>query len=171
MKISSDFSDLLSLFNAKKVEYLIIGGVAVILYSEPRYTKDIDIWVNPTKKNSQRVFNALAEFGAPLKQLQITPDDFAQEGQFVQLGHEPVRVDILMSVKGLIFSEAWNRKVSLALGELHVHLLSREDLIQAKLFAGRPQDLMDAEALRRSAKFDSAKFDSAKFEVQSLKKK
>ncbi|MCC6443720.1 MAG: hypothetical protein IT210_09735 [Armatimonadetes bacterium] len=91
--MNSNFKDILALFNAKQVEYLVVGGMAFIFYAEPRYTKDIDIWVHATPENAVRVFKALAEFGVPMEGL--TPDDFAQEGYFFTMGLPPVRVDIL----------------------------------------------------------------------------
>ena len=150
MKISSDFSDLLSLLKSKNVEFLLVGGFAVILHSEPRYTKDIDIWVNPSKENAQRVFDALVEFGAPLADLGIGVEDFQKEGYFVQFGREPSRIDILMSVKGLDFTSAWRNRVEMAIGDLLVPTISRADLISAKLEAGRPQDLIDAQKIKTS---------------------
>ena len=95
--MNSDFEELLSLFNDNEVKYLVVGGYAVMLYTEPRYTKDLDVWIEASQENAARVFHALAEFGAPLRGL--TPADFAKEGCFYQLGRPPVRVDILMSIE------------------------------------------------------------------------
>ena len=152
MKINSDFKDLLLQLNDKKVEYLLVGGLAVIIHSEPRYTKDIDIWVKPSKENSKKVFQALADFGAPLKQLDIKVEDFEKEGYFVQFGREPARIDLLMSMKGLEFDKAWKDKTEIELDGIKLNVLSREDLINSKLEVGRPQDLIDAKALKQSAK-------------------
>ena len=150
MKINSDFRDLLSLLNDKQVEYLLVGGLAVIVHSEPRYTKDIDIWVRPSRENAERVYGALAEFGAPLSQLGITIEDFEREGYFVQFGREPVRVDVLMSAKGLDFEKAWSRKEVVEIDGVQVNVIARSDLINNKLEVGRPQDLIDAKALKQS---------------------
>ena len=150
MKINSDFKDLLSLLNDESVEYLLVGGYAVILHSEPRYTKDLDIWIRPTKDNAARLYRALKRFGAPLQQLGLREQDFCDEGSFVQLGREPVRIDLLMGVKGLIFQDAWDRRDVVKIEGLAINLISRVDLIDAKLEAGRPQDLMDAKTLRQS---------------------
>ena len=152
MKVSSDFKDILSCLNNEKAEYLLVGGHAVILHSEPRYTKDIDIWIRPTKENAEKVYHALASFGAPLEQLSITPADFEKEGYFVQLGREPARIDILMSIKGLSFEKAWAKRVSFKIDDITADVISREDLITAKLESGRPQDLLDAQALQTCAK-------------------
>jgi hypothetical protein len=87
MSVNSDFKDLLNLFNAYRVKYLIIGGYAVVKYTEPRFTKDLDLWIRADAKNAAAVFQALREFGAPLSDL--TPADFAQEGYFYQMGVPP----------------------------------------------------------------------------------
>lgn len=103
MFVNSDFSDLLRLFNANQVKYLVIGGYALIQYAEPRYTKDLDLWISADASNAQAVYRALREFGAPLADL--TEADFAQEGYFYQMGVPPVRVDILMGIPGAVFAE------------------------------------------------------------------
>ncbi len=154
MSVNSDFKDLLNLFNAYRVKYLIIGGYAVIKYTEPRYTKDLDLWVRADAKNAAAIFAALREFGAPLSGL--TPADFAEEGYFYQMGIPPVRVDIFMSILGLTFDEAWPRRVKADFDGVPVLFINRQDLIAAKLAAGRPQDLIDA-ALLAQAKSHASK--------------
>ena len=94
--INSDFEELLSIFNENGVRYLIVGGHAVMLYTEPRYTKDLDVWIDASVENAERVYRSLLAFGAPLAGL--TAKDFAEEGSFYQMGIPPVRVDILMSI-------------------------------------------------------------------------
>ena len=152
MKINSDFKDLLSSLNRSSAEYLLVGGFAVILHSEPRYTKDLDIWVKASEDNAAKVYKALLEFGAPLAQLGISAEDFQKEGYFVQFGREPARIDILMGLKGLTFEEAYKNKLLMQLGDIEVAVISRSDLINVKLQAGRPQDLIDAAALKKSEK-------------------
>lgn len=148
MLVNSDFKELLNNLNEKKVKYLVVGGYAVIKYTEPRYTKDLDIWVNPDPDNSKAVFDALREFGAPLRNM--TPDDFAHEGYFYQMGTPPVRVDILMSISGVDFVQAWTRKVEVNFDGIPVSFISKADLIASKRAAGRPQDLLDVESLLRA---------------------
>ena len=149
MFVNSDFSDLLKLFNDKKVKYLIIGGYAVVQYAEPRFTKDLDVWISTDSENAKAVYVALKEFGAPLEEL--TENDFAKEGYFYQMGVPPVRVDILMGIPGITFETAWNKKVAVDFDGLLVNFISREDLISAKRASGRPQDLLDADALQKRA--------------------
>ena len=108
MFVNSDFSDLLRLFNANQVRYLVIGGYALMQYVEPRYTKDLDLWISAYAINAEAVYRARREFGAPLADL--TAADFAQEGYFYQMGVPPVRVDILMGIPGAVFAEAWPRR-------------------------------------------------------------
>ena len=125
MKISSDYKDLLSILNAAGVRYLIVGGYAVMIHTEPSYTKDLDIWIEPSGPNAQAAFSALARFGAPLKGLQ--PADFAEPNVFYQIGIEPVRVDVMTSVPGLDFAVAWSRRVMVEFDGEAALVLSRED--------------------------------------------
>ena len=145
MFVNSDFTDLLKLFSDKKVKYLIIGGYAVIQYAEPRYTKDLDVWISTDISNAKSVYKALKEFGAPLAEL--TEADFSEEGYFYQMGVPPMRVDILMGIPGIEFEEAWKKRVEIDFDGLLVTFISREDLITAKRASGRPQDLIDADTL------------------------
>ena len=146
--VNSNFKDLLSLFNGYQIKYLVVGGYAVIKYTEPRYTKDLDLWVKADQENAAAVFQALLEFGAPLEGM--TKDDFAHEGYFYQMGIPPVRVDILMSIKGLTFKEAWTRRVAVDFDGILVPFISKQDLITTKRASGRPQDLIDVELLSQS---------------------
>ena len=148
MFVNSDFSDLLSLFNAKRVEYLVIGGYAVVQHAEPRFTNDLDLWIGTDPANADAVYNALHDFGAPLSGL--TSDDFKEAGWFYQMGVPPSRVDILMGVPGVEFRAAWERRLEVDFDGLLVPFISHEDLISTKLASGRPQDLIDVKALRKS---------------------
>jgi len=145
MFVNSDFTDLLRLFNANHVRYLVIGGYAVIQYAEPRYTKDLDLWISTDTENAGAVFNALKAFGAPLEGL--TEDDFAEEGYFYQMGRPLMRVDILMGIPGMAFETAWEHRVEIDFNGLMVPFISKADLIVAKRASGRPQDLIDVELL------------------------
>ena len=145
MFVNSDFTDLLNILNVNRVKYLIIGGYAVIQYTEPRYTKDLDLWINVDGDNAKNIFRALKEFGAPLAGL--SEADFMEEGYFYQMGNPPMRVDVLMGVPGVDFSEAWDNRNEINFEGLIVPFISREDLIKAKRAAGRPQDLIDADLL------------------------
>ena len=148
MFVNSDFSDLLRIFNDNNVRYLIIGGYAVVQYAEPRYTKDLDIWISTDTTNATSVYKSLREFGAPLAEL--TEADFSEEGYFYQMGVPPVRVDILMGIPGVAFETAWEKRADVDFNGLLVSFISKEDLITAKRASGRSQDLMDADALENT---------------------
>ena len=147
MLTSPDFKELLNLFKKHEVRYLIIGGYAVMRYTEPRFTKDLDLLVAADKGNARAVHNALKEFGAPLQNL--SPDDFAKEGYFYQMGSPPLRVDVLMSIPGVNFADAWQKCETVTIAETDMQFISKSDLIKAKRASGRPQDLLDLEKLER----------------------
>jgi len=146
MSASFHFKELLRKFNEHDVRFLIVGAYAVMKYTEPRYTKDLDIWVEPLSANAERVFEALAEYGAPMDG--VRAEDFTDQDLVFQIGIEPQRIDVLMAVKGLRFSEAWDRRVETRFDEVPMPIVSKDDLLVSKIAAGRPQDLLDAEALR-----------------------
>jgi hypothetical protein len=148
MLTSPDFKELLSLLEKHKVRYLVVGGYAVMKYTEPRFTKDLDLWISTDAENAKAVFEALKEFGAPLKGLD--PSDFTEKGYFYQMGNPPFRLDIMMSIPGVEFETAWDHREEVRLEELVVPFIAKRDLIKAKEASGRAQDLIDAELLRRS---------------------
>jgi hypothetical protein len=145
MATNPDFRDLFAALSAHKADFLIVGGHAVMLYTQPRYTKDLDVWVRPTKENAERVFYALADFGAPLAN--VTVEDFATSGTIFQIGVAPNRVDILTSLEGVEFEPAWLARTRSTYGGVPIGVLSAEDLIANKRAVARPQDLLDVEAL------------------------
>jgi len=145
MKINSDFRDLLRNLNAAGVRYLIVGGYAVMVHTEPRYTKDLDLWIEPVESNAQKLFLASAEFGAPTKD--IHPSDFTAPEVFFQIGIEPVRIDIMTSVSGLDFAPAWQRKVIVDFGGESAPVLCRADVLESKIAAGRIRDRRDVQRL------------------------
>ena len=148
--MNSDFNDLLKLMDQFQVRFLVVGGYAVIRHTEPRFTKDLDLWIEATAENAERCFRALASFGAPLAGL--GPLDFTQQGYIYQMGVPPFRVDILMSLRGLSFEQAWQRRDVETVDGVSIPFLSKDDLIESKLAAGRPQDLLDVESLRNAEK-------------------
>ena len=148
MLTSPDFKELLNLLEKHKVRYLVVGGYAVMKYTEPRFTKDLDLWVSTDDENAKAVFEALKEFGAPLKGMD--PSDFTEKGYYYQMGNPPFRLDIMMSVPGVEFEKAWDHREDVRLEELIVPFISKRDLIRAKEASGRAQDLIDAELLRKS---------------------
>lgn len=150
------FKDLLNALNMCGAKYLVVGGYAVMFYTEPRYTKDLDIRTEAGPDNSMRVFRALAEFGAPLAG--ITPDEFAQPDVIYQLGMPPSRIDILTSITGVEFADAWERRTPSRYGDLPVHFISAEDLLRNKRATARATDLVDCERLEQAAKDAASQF-------------
>lgn len=148
MDLLQDQLDLLSVFHAHGVRFLVVGGHAVNIYTEPRYTNDLDVLVSGDQANGQAVFRALAQFGAPLQG--VNEDDFIDKpNQYFQVGVPPARVDVLQSIPAVAFEEAWQRATMVQVNGLAVRFLSLEDLIQNKIAAGRPKDLVDAQELRK----------------------
>src|SRR5450432_1799134 len=144
-----DFKELLSAFNAGQVRYLIVGGYAVSFHAQPRATKNLDILIGADAENSKAVYAALAKFGAPVEGL--SAKDFAEPDNYFRMGTPPVMVDIMPKISGVEFEEAWGRRVDVRIDDnLSVPFISREDLVVAKLSAGRAQDLIDVDALRES---------------------
>jgi hypothetical protein len=147
-----DFKELLSIFNARQVRYLIVGGYAVSLHAQPRATKDMDLLIKPDAANAAAVFEGLAAFGAPLDG--VTSEQFARPGSFFRVGRPPVMVDLLLEIDGVNFDEAWSRRIEVVIDDatgLKAAFISRDDLIAAKLASGRPQDIADVQALRDAA--------------------
>ncbi|MDP2599758.1 MAG: hypothetical protein Q8P84_03355 [Deltaproteobacteria bacterium] len=150
MHLNQDFEDLIRHLNAAKVKYLVVGAYAVIIHSFPRYTKDIDFLVQPESENAQKVYDALKSFGAPIQELSLK--DLCDPDMVYQMGVEPNRADIIMSVKGASFEELWKNKKEFQYGNEKIFVVGLEDLIKIKKMAGRPKDLQDAEILLQAAK-------------------
>ena len=148
MQTNSDFRDLFAALNDADAEYLVVGALAVAAHGHIRATKDFDVWVRATPENANRVFRALASFGAPLQDL--TADDLASAELIFQIGVAPVRIDIITSIDGVDFDDAWPERISSIYDDQPVHVVSRRHLIQNKKSSGRLQDLADVEALEKS---------------------
>ncbi len=145
-----DFEDLLSALSSERAEFLIVGAYAVMRHTEPRYTKDLDVWVGASRPNAQRVYRALKLFRAPLNNLRVA--DLATPGIIFQIGIEPVRIDIITEVDGLDFDSSFRRREKGKYGSTAVAFLSLPDLIKNKRAVGRPQDLLDVAKLEPIAK-------------------
>lgn len=147
MNIISDFRDLLRCLYEEQVRYLIIGAYAVMAYTEPRFTKDLDIWFEAEPDNAAGVLRALKKFGAPTNE--VTVNDLLDASSVYQIGVAPVRVDFLSSLPGVKFSEAWPRRSNLPIQDFMTFVIGKEDLILAKVAAGRKQDKDDLRRLRK----------------------
>src|SRR5271165_2717882 len=145
-----DFKKLLSVFNAHSVKYLVVGGYAVSFHAQPRAT-NLNLFIKADPANAKATYAALADLGAPLGN--ITIDDLADGRKFIRFGREPVAVDILPSIDGVNFDEAWARRVESVIDAnsgLTAFFISKNDLIASKLAAGRLRDLADVEEIRES---------------------
>jgi len=143
MAENPDYKELLQLLNESQVDYLIVGGFAVMKYGEPRFTKDLDVWVHNSARNSHRLVEALTKFGAPLEHDGITPETFTDKEIVYQIGIAPVRIDILTQITGVEFPDAWGKRVSSTFFGVPVHFISRSDLEVNKRALGRASDLED----------------------------
>ena len=141
-----DFEELLQLFNKHRVHYCLVGAYAVAFHVRPRYTKDMDILVRPTLENGRKIVRALREFG--FGELRLTPEDFVQPGRFVQLGYEPVRIDLITSIQGFTFEQIWKHRARGYYGSVRTCFIGREELLRNKELSARLQDKADVELLR-----------------------
>lgn len=142
MKTVADFEDILTLFSKHGVRYLIVGGLAFIFHAKPRYTKDIDLWIDPSEDNVARVNQALAEFGSPSL---IDADD---PHQILQLGNAPHRIDILRAVVDLDFEVAWKRRIEAPYGAAPANWIDLDSLLAIKSAIDHPRHQEDARVLR-----------------------
>jgi hypothetical protein len=133
---------MLSALSGAGADYLIVGAHALAVHGYPRATGDLDIWVRPTKENADRVWQALERYGAPRRNL--TPDDFCTANTVFQIGIAPNRIDILTSIDGVDFDEAWPNRKPTTVDELTFSVLGRDELLKNKRATGRPRDLADA---------------------------
>ena len=139
--MNRDFAEMLSALSEAGADFLVIGAHAVAVHAHPRATGDLDIWVRATPENAERVWTALVAFGAPLHQL--TREDLASDDVVFQIGVAPNRIDLLTTIGGVRFDEAWPRRTTVELWGLSVPVIGREDLVRSKRAAGRPRDLAD----------------------------
>ena len=145
MKISKDYEEFFGLLNKNKVKYLVVGGYAYAIYAEPRFTKDLDIFIQREEKNAVRIIKTLHDFG--FGSLELSERDFLNPDQVIQLGHPPLRIDILTSISGVGFEEAWNNKVTGKYGSQTVYFIGKSELRKNKEKSGRKSDLADLDKL------------------------
>ena len=143
--MNPDFHDMLFALSEEGAEYLLVGAYALAVHGLPRATGDIDLWVRPRPDNARRVLAAVARFGAPLGGL--TQRDLTTPGTVFQIGVAPRRIDLLTTIDGVDFEEAWVARCVTRVGTLDVPVIDREHLLRNKKAAGRPQDLADAARL------------------------
>jgi hypothetical protein len=147
--MNPDFRDLLAAFNARGVDFLIVGAHALAAHGLVRATKDLDVWIRPEAQNAERVLAALADFGAPLHDL--TVDDLSKPGLIFQIGVEPIRIDVITAIDGVEFRDAWAQRISARFADQEAAVLSRAHLLTNKRAAGREQDLLDVKWLEKTS--------------------
>ena len=145
MELDKDFNEFVELFLEHNVRFLIVGGYALAAHGLPRATGDLDAWVWINPENAQNIMRALNAFG--FQNLLLTESDFSKEDSIIQLGYPPFRIDILTSIDGVAFDQAWEKKIVVELNGMNVPFIGRDDLIANKKAAGRPQDLADVSRL------------------------
>lgn len=150
MRVEKDYEVLLKLFNKNKVKYCIVGTYAVAFYAKPRYTKDMDILVEANIENAKRIVKSLSEFG--FKSLKLSEKDFCQESKIVQLGYEPLRIDIFTSIQGCTFKQVWKHKKIGFYGKEKVYFIGINELIKNKKILKRKEDKVDLDILLAARK-------------------
>lgn len=146
-----DYKDLFSAFRSRGVKYLVVGGFAVIYHSQPRFTKDIDLFIKADSENAKATYSALAAFGAQLQG--IGWEDFIDRNSFFRFGREPQGFDILPAIPGVEFDAAWERRIEVVIDPatgMIANFISADDLIASKLASGRTRDLADVEDIRKA---------------------
>lgn len=145
--LHKDFADFLRLLNEREVRYLVVGGYAVAFHGYPRYTGDLDVFVEASGENATKLMAVYAEFG--FDRSAMKPEMFTTPENVIRIGHEPVRLEVLTSISGVGFSEAYARRINVSVNDLTVPFISFADLIKNKLSTGRGKDLVDAETLQK----------------------
>lgn len=143
--LNSDFKEFIQLLNENQVKYLVIGGYAVAVHGHPRYTKDIDIWIEMTAENADRLLTALNQFG--FGSLGLSPQDFQSPDQIIQLGYPPNRIDLITTPDGIDFDICYASKLEITINDIPVQFIDLNNLKKNKKASGRLQDLADLENL------------------------
>lgn len=145
MPLGRDFRDMLAELERHGVRYLVVGGLAVAVHGTPRYTKDLDVWVELSEDNATRLVAAIDAFG--LGSLGLVVGDFLEPDIVVQLGYEPNRIDLLTSLTGVEFADAYPKRVTVRIDDVAIPVIDRDSLIANKRALGRPHDLDDVKGI------------------------
>ena len=143
--LSRDFKEFVASLNANGVEYLVVGGYAMAMHGRPRHTGDLDVWIDHRAENADRLIQALRDFG--FGEVGLSVADFTTPNQVVQLGYPPFRIDLLTSIDGVDFQQAWARREQLEHDGLPISFIGLDDLKANKRASGRPRDIDDLENL------------------------
>lgn len=142
---SQDFKEFVELLIKNKAEYLIVGGYAVGIHGHPRYTGDLDIWLNPTQDNAKKILQTVNEFG--FSSFQLTIEDFTKSGNVIQLGYPPLRIDLLTEIDGVRFESCFPNRKEVMIDNLKINFIGYADLLKNKRQSGRPRDIDDIDNL------------------------
>ena len=143
--LNQDFKEFIQFLNDNHVRYLVVGGYAVALHGHPRYTKDIDIWIEMTPENAKNLLEALAQFG--FGSLGLQTEDFLTPDQIIQLGYPPNRIDLLTTIDGVDFDHCYPLRIEVIVDNIIVNFIDLDNLKKNKQASGRLQDLADLENL------------------------
>lgn len=144
---SQDFKEFVELLQKNNAAYLIVGGYAVGVHGHPRFTGDLDIWLNPTTENAQKIVQTVNEFG--FSSFNLTVADFEKEGNVIQLGYPPLRIDLLTSIDGVTFEECYQNRKEVEIEGTIVNFIGYWDLLKNKQESGRAKDIDDIEHLKQ----------------------
>lgn len=150
MTLEKDFEDFVALLNQYHVDYMVVGGYALAFHGKPRHTGDLDIWIDLSTDNAERMLLVIAEFG--MSSLGIEKEDFLKKGIITQIGYPPLRIDILNEIDGVNFKEAYPAKLIIDIDGLMINYIGLDDLIKNKTSSGRKQDIVDVNSLKKIKK-------------------
>lgn len=143
---NQDFREFIELLIKNKAEYLIVGGYAVGIHGHPRYTGDLDIWLNPTPQNAALILKSVNEFG--FSSFKLSVEDFTKLGNVIQLGYPPLRIDLLTEIDGVTFKECYEKRKEITINNLQVNFIGYNDLLKNKNASGRHRDIDDIDNLK-----------------------
>jgi predicted nucleotidyltransferase len=148
--LEKDFLDFISLCNQYNVKYLVIGGYAVGIHGYPRFTKDLDISIQISEENAEKIVRVINDFG--LDSLRLTKEDFLKANFITQIGYDPVRIDILNDLDVVAFEDAWKNRKVVFMVDVPINFIGYDELLIIKEKAGRKQDLADIDKLKKRNK-------------------
>lgn len=147
MLLAKDFEDFVQLLNKHEVEYMVVGGYALAFHGKPRFTGDLDIWINISEKNAFKLLEVLDEFG--LGSFSFHKDDFLQPGYVTQIGYPPLRIDILNTIDGVHFNDAYSNRQKVMEGDWEITYIGLHDLLRNKEASGRERDMEDVREIKK----------------------
>jgi predicted nucleotidyltransferase len=150
MTLDPDFEDFIQFLNQYEVDYMIVGGYAMAFHGSPRYTGDLDIWIDISESNAEKMLLVIQAFG--FSSLGFKKEDFLKENLINQIGYPPLRIDILTNIDGIDFKEAYTQKQVIEIEDLKANYIGLRDLIQNKKTSGREKDIIDVKTLQKKQK-------------------